>query len=81
MPAQDLALQADKKKCSLVSLSMRRSNTSGYYESNFLPTLRSATLTSHVGTIAMISFMLTNAIMKAVAGSTSSGHYSPALFR
>lgn len=39
----------------------------------FLPTLRSAVLNSHIRATAVISFMLTNAIMKTVAGSTSSG--------
>lgn len=38
-------------------------------------------LNSHIGAIAMISFVLTNMIMKNVAGSTSSGLYSPAMFR
>lgn len=39
----------------------------------FLPTLRSAVLNSHIRATVMISFILTNTIMKAVAVSTSSG--------
>lgn len=38
-------------------------------------------LSSHVRAVAMISFVLTNTIMNAVAGSTSSELDSPALFR
>lgn len=49
-----------------------------YEENNFLPTLRSAALNSHIGASDMIPSILTNAAMQAAAAYTSSGLYSPA---